>query len=90
MTRRLLIVALAAVTAACSVGTRAPRTPAYLTQVEPIARDVNDAIGDMRTAVGRSYEAEYIYVNAVVDVRLGTRIAIGRDRLQRLEPGASV
>lgn len=88
--RRLPIVALAVVTAACSVGTRAPRTPTFLTQVEPIARDVNDAIGDMRTVLGRSYEAEYIYVNAVVDVRLGERIAIGRDRLQRLEPEATV
>ncbi|NIR35543.1 MAG: hypothetical protein GWN79_02675, partial [Actinobacteria bacterium] len=62
----------------------------YLTQAEPVARDVNAAIAEMRGAIDRSYEADLTYVNAVVDVRLGTRIAVGRDRLGRLEPEESV
>ena len=84
--RSATIIALIALASACSVGSRAPRTPGYLFQIEPIAREVNTAVADMRIALDQPLESDDLFVNAIVDVRLGTRLAVERDRLRRIEP----
>ncbi len=83
---RSSVVALVVVLSACATGVRAPSTPSYLTQLEPIAREVNDAIADMRAAIDEPHESDDLFVNAIIDERLRTRLAIERDRLRRLEP----
>ncbi|MDX1689399.1 MAG: hypothetical protein R3290_00110 [Acidimicrobiia bacterium] len=71
---------------ACTVGERPTRIPGYLAQLEPIAREVNTAIAEVRAALDQPYESDDLFVNAVVDVRFGTRLAVERDRFGRLEP----